>query len=249
MKKLNRLKTQKVFNFISIVLVWGFAIIIFFLNGCATSRNSAAESAFSKAQAQNINLIEKNYVIKPGDKITVTVWNYDQFNINQVVSNDGIINYPLLGELQVEGLSKPEFISLLKSKLANYMNADINLTVSISRPNDKEIIVLGSVVKPANYPIEKSSSILQVLAEAGGPSTDADLRHIQIYRPGMSPNRVSVNLDNYFMTTKGRNISNPPYQVNPGDIIYIPKSDNLIRDLSGFMQDAIMLFGVFRIFY
>ena len=218
------------------------------ISGCTASKESTENSAISKAQALNVNRNENNYVIQPGDQVTVTVWNHDQFNINQVVSSDGTIAYPLLGEVKAQGLKKAEFISLLKKKLADYIKGNINLTVSISRPNDKEVSVLGSVNKPDNYPMDKSTSILRILADAGGPSSNADLKHIQVLRPGHVPNRVSIDLTDYFTTDSGQNISNPPYQVAPGDIIYIPKSDNVVRDLSGFMRDAVILFGVFRVF-
>ncbi|HKJ33500.1 MAG TPA: polysaccharide biosynthesis/export family protein [Balneolales bacterium] len=230
------------------MILGGLFISSMLLSACSASRESAKASAIANSQQQKINRNQKNYIIQSGDQIAVTVWNHDQFNIKQVVSNSGTISYPLLGDLDVNGMTKADFMSMLKKKLANFMNSDINLTVSITRPNDKEVIVLGSVKKPANYPIDKSSSILQVLAEAGGPSDNADLRNVQVYRPGTMPNKVKINLDTYFAMSANPNSSDPPFQVSPGDIIYIPKNDNIIRDLSGFMQDAVILFGIFRVF-
>jgi protein involved in polysaccharide export with SLBB domain len=248
MKKPIRIQNDKISNVLPGMLSGILVVMIIFFNSCTASRQSAATKAMTKSQLLYNQPNDQSYVIQPGDQLKVSVWNHDQFDIDQAVSNRGSIVYPLLGELQVEGLNKEQLISMLKDQLANYINNNINLDVTITRPKENEVTVLGSVIKPANYQIENRSSILEVLAAAGGPSDNADLRHVQIFRPGQSPDRINVNIDNYFSPASSLNVSAPPYQINPGDIIYIPKEDNFIRDLSGFMRDAVILFGVFRVF-
>jgi len=230
------------------ILLCALLCFLVILSGCTASRKSESAMGMSQSKALNVNRNENNYVIQPGDQITVTVWNHDKFNINQTVSSDGTLAYPLLGEIKAEGLSKSDFISMLKKKLSDYIKGSINVTVSISRPNNKEVSILGSVSKPANYPMDKSTSILRVLADAGGPTDNADLHHVQVLHPGHVPNRINLDIYEYFETTSDQNITQPPYQVQPGEIIYIPKSDNVVRDLSGFLRDAVILFGVFRVF-
>jgi hypothetical protein len=82
---------------------------------------------------------------------------------------------------------------------------------------------------------------------AGGPSEQADLRNVRIYRkPSGSMaelHNVTIDLTQYL--DGGRN--NPAAIVYPGDVVYVPEEENVIRETSQFLRDIVLLFGIFRV--
>lgn len=251
---------MKKFNSITYIIIG-----LLFL-GCSTMKEANKEQALNSVSSNNteesdpliINdplysnnsrnayrKIDEGYIIRPGDQIEILVWQYDNFNTKTTVNFNGTITVPLIGEIIAGGLTKAELKEQLLKELSQYIKNDINLTVAITESNNQLISVLGSVGKPDNYPIKDRLSLFEILSKAGGVSEDADLRNIRIYHSTTESDYDRVDLTKYFERGSTRNI----ISVGPGDVIYVPKEENVIREFSYFMRDFIVLFGVFRVFY
>lgn len=213
--------------------------------GCATS-NQSRESTLSKSEVNSL-LIQRravDYSIQAGDQIEISVWGYEEFNTTKTVTTRGIVTVPLIGEIEAEGQTKEQFKSNLSEKLKKYIEGEINLSVTITSPSRNVVSVLGSVGRPDNYAVVNNISLFQILSKAGGTNEQADLRNIKLYKEGTANEPVNVDLTTYL--NRGETGSMPVVQ--PGDIIYVPREENAVRELSDFIRDVVLLFGLFRVF-
>ncbi len=185
------------------------------------------------------------YVIKEGDKIDLSVWDYPEFKTSSTVSPEGTITIPLIGDLNAAGLTKQDFTDLLKKRLAEYVKGEPKITMSISSPMTQKVTVLGAVTKQDNYPVTSQVTLLEILSAAGGTTPDADLYHIKIIRFETGGDPDVVDLADAMETGQVETLP----KVRPGDTVYVPVKENVVRSLSVFLSDAILLLGIFRVLY
>ncbi len=182
------------------------------------------------------------YVIGKGDQLLITVWGYNEFTTTQTVREDGNITIPLLGDIKAAGLTKEEFIENLKKRLADYIQGEINITVSVLSSVGQRATVLGAVRRPANYPISSEVNLLELISMAEGYEPDAKLNGIKIFHKD-NPRPTEVDLDNHLeMAT----IDKIP-KVTPGDIVFVPRRENVVRQFGEFFRDVAFLFTLFRL--
>lgn len=186
-----------------------------------------------------------SYPIKEGDQIQITVWGYPEFNTTTTVKDGGLVNIPLVGDIKAEGESKELFSNEVRSKLAQYIKGDVKVNVSVSSLTAQRVAVLGAVVRQENYPIVGQVSLIEVLSSAGGTTPESDLHRIKIIRNGNSEDPIIVDVEAYVESGSTEGI---PY-VRPGDTIFVPKKENVMREFSDFLRDVVLLFGFFRVFY
>jgi polysaccharide export outer membrane protein len=82
---------------------------------------------------------------------------------------------------------------------------------------DNVVYVMGQVAKPGAYPVSPNMSVVQALAQAGGPTDNAGTSKVSLARPSQNLEK-DIDLDNL---VKGDGATN--YSVEPGDIVYVPK--------------------------
>lgn len=192
---------------------------------------------------------DSTYQIQSGDEIEVLVWQQSKFNTTTKVSSTGTIAVPLIGEVQASGLTQDQLKRDLRKNLSDYIKGEINLTVSVRNTDNMQVAVFGMVSEPDNYPVVNKTSIFKVLSRAGGPSETANLRNVRIYRKNGTPDKSNSNYTTLNLTEyleKGQ--EGPAAQVYPGDVVYVPEQKNAIREMSGFLGDVVLLFGIFRVF-
>jgi polysaccharide export outer membrane protein len=187
---------------------------------------------------------DADYKIRTGDEIEILVWEQPSFNTSTTVSGMGTLAIPLIGELEVSGLTHDQLKSLIKNKLSQYIRGDINLTVSIRNTDTMMVSVFGMVSRADNYPVVDETSIFKILSMAGGPSEEANIRRVKIYRKSGSPHYELLDLTHYLDSGQ----MNSATTVQPGDIVYVPRKDNVVRQMSEFLRDVVLLFGIFRVF-
>ena len=84
-----------------------------------------------------------------------------------LVDNDGNINFPIVGSLHVQGLTKNECQDLIKSKIKPYLNVNENPIVTV-RMSSYRVTVIGEVGRPSVIPVTtEKMSIIEALAQAG----------------------------------------------------------------------------------
>lgn len=213
---------------------------------CSTSQQVYEDNARRQISANNTSSLtspDSTYKIRPGDEIEILVWEEENFNTSTTVSNHGTIVVPLIGELNVTGLTREQLKRELIRNLSEYIRGDINLTVSVRSTDDMQVSIFGMVSSPNNYQIVDETSVFKVLSMAGGPTEEANIRRVKIYRDSGDPNYQVLDLTYYLES--GR--MDEAAMVRPGDIVYVPERQNAVREMSDFLRDVVLLFGIFRV--
>lgn len=116
---------------------------------------------------------ETNYVLGPGDVLKITVYNSPDLTLETRVTENGTISFPLLGEIQLGGITAPAAEKKIADLLENgrfLKNPQINILVT--QFQSKMISVLGSVYKPGRYPLDRATNLTDLLALVGGATSD-----------------------------------------------------------------------------
>ena len=122
-----------------------------------------------------------DYVVGPGDTLTINLWGGITQSITRVIDRDGHILLPEAGSLQVAGLPLQRAESLIEGALKKqYRNAQVSVT--ISRLRSVRVYVVGDVQRPGGYDISSLATPLTALYAAGGPTSVGSLRIVRHYR-------------------------------------------------------------------
>lgn len=236
---------MKTFLYHGAILLLALGLLLF--AGCGSSdiaKENLTQIIRSGSRPIQMEAQSDSYVIRQGDQMQISVWAYPEFNTQTVVKELGQISVPLVGEMTAAGLTKDQFTQQLTRKLADYIQGEIKVTVTIVSATPQKVTVLGEVSRQENYPLTTDATLIEVLSTAGGTTAESDLRNIKILRSGLNRQPIEVDLTWYM---ENGNIESIPV-IRPGDTVFVPKRSNIIRELSDFMRDAIFIFGFFRVF-
>ena len=132
-----------------------------------------------------------------------------------LVDNEGKINFPVLGELKVGGLTKKEAEQLIVEKLKPYIKETPIVTV---RMVNYKISVLGEVARPGTFTISNEKvNLLEALAMAGDMTVWGVRDNVKLIREGNSGKQEIVTLD----MNSAETILSPYYLLQQNDIVYV----------------------------
>ena len=132
-----------------------------------------------------------------------------------LVDNGGKINFPVLGELKVGGLTKREAEQLIIDKLKPYIKETPIVTV---RMVNYKISVLGEVTRPGTFTISNEKvNLLEALAMAGDMTVWGGRDNVKLIREGADGKQEIVTLD----LNKAETILSPYYWLQQNDIVYV----------------------------
>jgi len=160
---------------------------------------------------------EGNYLLGPGDMLKITVYNNPDLTLETRITETGTISFPLLGEVELGGISASAAEKKLSSQLESggfVKQAQINILVV--QFQSKMVSILGSVFKPGRYPLDRSMNLTEVLALAGGVPTDGSDMITVIGKSG----KVEYDLRNIIKKGDGSQNIN----LVGGEIIYVPRA-------------------------
>jgi polysaccharide biosynthesis/export protein len=184
-----------------------------------------------------------DYVIGKGDQLLITVWGYNEFTTTQTVKDNGSLTMQLIGDVEAAGLTKDEFIGNLKKRLAEYVQGEIKITVAVLSSVGQRVTVLGAIGRPDSYPIANEINLLELVSMAGGPAQDARLNRIKVFHKDKSQPPTEVDLESYIERS---DIENMP-KVRAGDIVFVPRQQNFVKEFGEFFRDIAFLFTLFRL--
>ena len=118
----------------------------------------------------------RSYQIRPGDVITISVYNEPGFSQAAVrVLPGGVIQEPLAGQIRVGGLTPDQAGHVVGHALLHFVrHPDVSVSVAAVAPVD--VYVLGNVKAPGKYQMQPDSRLMDALSAAGGLGpTDGDL--------------------------------------------------------------------------
>jgi polysaccharide export outer membrane protein len=115
-----------------------------------------------------------DYVFGPGDVLAILIADSPEMSGSFQVSDTGNVEIPLAGQLKAAGLTGSQLSTSISEKLksAELVSSPI-VEVDVLEYHSCTVLVLGAVAKPAVYPLQRPSSLLDVISLAGGLAPNA----------------------------------------------------------------------------
>lgn len=203
------------------LIVTGF--LVCWLMGTGFSQNKCDRTVTQETQTAAREYFIREYIIGPRDLLEIKVFELPEFNHTVRVSEDGSITLPLLGNVQVGGLTKERVEQKLAELLDKYVKK-AQVSVFIKEYQSSRVAVIGAVEKPGMYELVGRQTLLQIISQAGGFKENA-ANEIYVLREGEGGNTASISIDLEDLLLNGNQRLNIPLQ--PNDVINIP-ADKLI---------------------
>ena len=167
---------------------------------------------------KNTDVSSKLYRMGIGDIIKITTWKEPDLTIDSVmVRSDGKITFPLVNDIQAEGLTTVDLKTVLEEKLGAFVEAP-NVTITLTNPISRKFYILGEILKTGEYPLIKKLTVMQAFALAGGFTEWASKNKIILYRKHESKDvTIEIRYDDIIKGDFSKDI-----QLEPDDTIIVP---------------------------
>ena len=196
--------------------------------------------------SESVDLSKSQYLydarIMPKDQLTITVSTLDDqaavpFNLTvptpqsannrssysqamlqvYLVDNAGFINFPVIGQMKVGGLTKSEAEKMIEDKIRPYMAAEENPIVTV-RMTGYQISVIGEVARPGTFTVSREKiSILEALAQAGDLTIYGQRKNVQLIREDATGKKSIYVFD----LTDADIINSPYFYLQQNDVVYV----------------------------
>ena len=161
---------------------------------------------------------ESSYMLGPGDVLKISVYSNPDLSLEARVTEAGSISFPLVGEVKVGGLTQfaaeKKIAELLKSG-GFIMEPQVNILVT--QFQSKLISVLGSVLKPGRYPLDRATNLADLLALVGGITPDGSDLITVVGKSGKAEYDIR---DIVGKANQSRNVA-----LSGGEIVYVHARD------------------------
>ncbi len=158
------------------------------------------------------------YRIGPEDVLQISIWKNEPMSRTVPVRPDGMISLPLLNDVQAAGLTPMRLREELMKKLAEY-EPNPEVSVIVNEVRSFKVSVIGEVAKPGRFELKSRTTVLDVVAQAGGFKDFASRTRIFVLRPnGASMKRIPFNY-NKVVSADGEQEN---LLLEPGDIVVVP---------------------------
>lgn len=152
------------------------------------------------------------YRLGHGDVVEVGVWREAEMQKQVVVRPDGMVSFPLVGDVEAAGKTVAELKGVIEKALAAYI-PDAVASVAVVNTVSMQASVEGRVARPGRYPITGTTTFLEIMAQAGGPTPFASERKVRVRHAG------TWQTVNYHHLAKG---DGNDFALSRGDVIYVP---------------------------
>ena len=113
------------------------------------------------------------YRVGPGDVLDVIVYGEDDLTRLVTIQHGGEISFPLIGEVQVEGLTLKETRQQITELLAKDYLVDPQVSVKVKEYLSQWVTLVGEIARPGKYYLTGPKTLLDLLTEAGGFASQA----------------------------------------------------------------------------
>ena len=192
-----------------------------------TTTTAAVEAVLARSRA-------RDYRIGAEDLIEIQVFGVEQLTRTVRVNSRGQISLPLVGTLQLGGLTAQGAENLVRAKLAENYLQDPQVSLFIKEYTSQRVTVEGAVNKPGVYPLRGPTTLLQTLAVAGGQANLSDMTEVMLFRADEQGKRETLVYD--VDRIRSGELDDP--SVANDDLIVVKRSkarvifkDSILRDL------------------
>lgn len=163
-----------------------------------------------------------NYIVGPGDTLSINVWRNPELSGSVPVRPDGKVSTPLVDEMVAQGKTSTQIARDVEKALSKYVRDPVVTVIvtSFVGPYSEQIRVVGEAAKPQFLPFKQKMTVLDVMIAAGGLTDFADGNNATIVRASEDNKRYTVRLND--LLKRGDISAN--VEMLPGDILIIPQS-------------------------
>jgi polysaccharide biosynthesis/export protein len=189
--------------------------------GSADSTNTNAKAKKDKGAAtptdpKKTKPAPEGYRIGVDDSLFISVWKEPDMSGQVTVRPDGVITLPLVNDVPVVGLTPKELQDVLTEKLKPFVN-EPQVTVIVRDIKSRKVYLVGQVGKQGSVPLGGNTSLMELLASAGGLGPFAKSEAIYVLR-NQDGHQVRIPF-HYKKVLKG---TAPDVALLPGDMIVVP---------------------------
>ena len=156
------------------------------------------------------------YLIGPEDLLDIGVWKNEALSRQVPVRPDGMISLPLLNDVEAAGLTPMQLREILIRRLSEYMPTP-EVSVIVQEVRSPKVSVLGEVAHPGRFDLKGRTTVLDLLALAGGLTEFASRSRIVILRSEKTrASRIRFDYDKAMQDGAQQNL-----ELRPGDIVLV----------------------------
>lgn len=161
--------------------------------------------------------LSEDYVIAPGDKVSVWLWGAVNQSEVLTVDNQGNLFITNVGPVLVAGVNASKLNSVVTQKIKQIYKTNVSLYVNLLTATPVSVYISGSVARPGQYAGVANDSVLYYLKRAGGIDSErGSYRSVKILRN----NKVIKEIDLYDFMLKGYL---PSFNFKDKDVILVDK--------------------------
>jgi polysaccharide export outer membrane protein len=206
------------------------AILIGCLAGLAGATASAQQQAAAIRPSENtgdINSATKaklpevkpdEYSVGESDVLRVNVWKEPEVSQTVVVRTDGSISMPLINEVRVAGMTPLTIQQVIADKLKAFLT-NPQVTVTVMEIHSKHAFITGEVAHPGGYSLNTETTVLQLIAQAGGFTPFARKDDIVVLR---AENGKQQRLRFKYKEVISGKKTDQNISLRPGDTVVVP---------------------------
>ncbi len=154
-----------------------------------------------------------------GDVFEVKVYNEKELSGIYRVSSAGTILFPLVGKLEVDGLTSSDAAEEIQRRLGEKYLRNPQVSILIREYNSKKVSIFGQVTKPGTFKYEDGLSVIQAVSMAGGFTKLAAKNDTNVTRLVEGEEKKYPIPVEAIAQGKAKN-----FFLRPGDIVYVPES-------------------------
>ncbi|MDZ4723721.1 MAG: SLBB domain-containing protein [candidate division Zixibacteria bacterium] len=190
-------------------------------NNIATQMESITKTHASFVRPINPD----QFLIRPGEKLTVTFIKTQLSSLRLIVDAEGRIIHENIGMLEVGGMTLSQVRELLKAELKKAYTTE-QIIISIDEPALVAITIFGAVAKPGTYSLYNSQSVSVLIDSARGILPGGSRRRIEL---SGGPGTLTVDLDKAQFAGQ---FTSDPYLYS-GISVFVPGQDEKVVQLTG----------------
>jgi len=186
--------------------------------GQSQERPASGAAGAPAAATTGVTTAPPGYLIGADDILQIVYWREKELSAEAVVRPDGMISLPLLNDIRAAGLTPEQLRSELTAAASKFVE-DPTVTVVVKAINSRKVFVTGQVSKPGPYQLNGYTTVMQLIATAGGLAEYANKSKIIVLRTEAGK---SLALPfNYEEVTAGKRLQQN-VELRPGDTVVVP---------------------------
>jgi polysaccharide biosynthesis/export protein len=162
-----------------------------------------------------------DYVLGPGDDLTINVWGAVDSTLVRTVDRNGRIVLPKVGDLRIWGLTFSQADRLIRDELARFFRG-FQTSVTMGRLRTVSVHVVGEVCQPGVYTLSSLATVTNALYSAGGPTKLGSLREVRLLRGNVQVARIDL----YDFLQRGDRTRD--YRLESGDTVFVPTVGDVV---------------------